>query len=333
MADPDGRGPISFEGRVAVVTGAGRGLGREFALLLARRGAAVVVNDVGVSADADRYTNLPAPAGALGADAFVAGVAHAVVDEIASRGGQAVANTADVADPVTAPSIVQDAVAAFGRIDIVINNAGVVPYAPLEELTSRELSTALAVHIGGAFHVCQAAWPYFSEQHYGRVVNICSMEGVLNGSAGFVAYAAAKAGVLGLTRSLATEGEPLGIRANALAPGAATRGNWSVNPGYARDPKVDRSPGLVAPAACWLASDECDVSGRCYASTAASMRELFMSAAAGYQCPRPLDFSLEVVRDNWDTIRSREGAIVPERHEQYNAFRIGIYERTVNAGD
>jgi NAD(P)-dependent dehydrogenase (short-subunit alcohol dehydrogenase family) len=319
---------IRFDGQVAIVTGAGRGLGREFALLLAGRGAAVVVNDIGVSPDAERYLSLSGEGQKLGADALTAGVAEAVSHQIMASGGRAAPSQADVADPTAAASIVQTALDAFGRIDVIINNAGVVPYAPLEDISSEALLTALRVHVGGAFHVTRAAWPHMKRQQYGRVVNVCSTEGVLGGSSGFTAYAAAKGGVMGLTRSLASEGDPAGIRVNGLIPGATTRGNLSVNPGYERT-SIDRSPAYVAPAAVWLASQGCDVSGRFWAATAGSMREIFTSAAFGYQCPRPREFSLETVRENWEQIQSRSGAMTPARHAEYNAFRVDIYNRTV----
>ena len=218
-------GCIRFDGLVAVVTGAGRGLGRSFAMALAERGASVVVNDIGVSADADRYARLGVEAADFGTDALAANVADVVVDEIRSRGGSAESDTSDVSNEHTAASIINRAVSRFGRIDIIVNNAGVVPYAPFEESTLEDLQMALNVHIGGTFNVTRAAWPIMREQKLGRVLNVCSIEGVLVGNAGFAAYAAAKGGLMGLTRSLAAEGAPLGIGVKGLLTGETNRRN------------------------------------------------------------------------------------------------------------
>jgi NAD(P)-dependent dehydrogenase (short-subunit alcohol dehydrogenase family) len=325
--DPD----VRFDGRVVLVTGAGRGLGREFALLLAGRGATVVVNDIGVSSDVERYVAIRERAAGLTADALDAGVADAVAQEITDAGGRAAASRADVTDEHAVDRMVADALETFGRLDAVINNAGVVPFGDLEHTTGADLLQALLVHVGGAFHVTKAAWPAMRAQGYGRVVNVCSTQGVLTGGAGFGAYAAAKGGLAGMTRCLATEGVDAGILVNGLVPGATTRGNVSVDAGYVRAPELDRSPVMVAPAACWLASERCVVSGCFYAATAGSMRAVFAAAAVGYQSPRPGAFSLEEVRDNWDAIRSHDGAIAPTSQAEYNEFRMSLYRRF--AGD
>lgn len=322
-------GAVGFDGRVAVVTGAGRGMGRQFALLLARRGAAVVVNDIGVSADAERYTGLTGEWAQFGTDALVASVADTVVDEIRNLGGRAVANTADVADPTAAASIVADAQANFGRIDVVVNNAGVVPRGPVGELSPATFMETLGVHVGGAFNVTQAAWSHFTSQGYGRVVNICSSEGILAGSAGFSAYGAAKGAMLGITRSLAAEGQPHGILVNGVLPAAMTRGNASVSHGYKREETVDKQPAHVAPAVCWLAHERCPVTGHFYDVSAGSMRSVYVSAAEGFQSERPDDFSIEEIRDNWGQIERQEPAIVPYGWAELNAFRVDLYRRRV----
>jgi NAD(P)-dependent dehydrogenase (short-subunit alcohol dehydrogenase family) len=321
---------IRFDGLVAVVTGAGRGLGRSFAMELARRGAAVVVNDIGVSADAERYAHLGPGAGELGADAQVGSVAAGVAAEIRASGGVAESDASDVSDEHSAGSIIGTAVSHFGRIDIVINNAGVVPQAPLEDLSLKDLQTALGVHVGGTFNVTRAAWPTMREQRFGRVLNVCSIEGVLVGNPGFAAYAAAKAGIMGMTRSLAAEGAPLGIGVNGLLPGATTRGNVSVSTGYVRDPSLDRSPDLVAPMAAWLVHPDCAVKGQFFASTAGSVRAVFTSAARGYQSVNPRELTVEAIREHWDEIESQAGSIAPRTVKEYNDFRTGIYDDVVS---
>jgi NAD(P)-dependent dehydrogenase (short-subunit alcohol dehydrogenase family) len=316
---PSGSRPLRFDGRVAVVTGAGRGLGREFALLLAQRGAAVVVNDIGRSKDDERYGN---------ADDAAASAAQQVVDEIEAAGGSAVANTADVSDPAAGESIVTSAVERFGGIDIAINNAGILPYAPLEELTSDQFLSTLAVHVGGAFHVSKAAWPHFRERGYGRVLNVCSSVGVVYGNDNYAAYGAAKAGLMGLTRVSAWEGARYGILVNGLLPNAATRGRASVKqPLPSTGIDEERSAEFVAHAAAWLVHEQCSARGEFFAVKAGSMRQVFMSVAEGFQAPRPNEFSLELIRENWEQIRDRQPALSPTDAMDYNRYRQAIFER------
>ena len=317
--EPDDRQLLRFDGRVAVVTGAGRGLGREFALLLARRGSAVVVNDIGRSMDQERYD--------ASADTITQ-VAQQVVDEIKASGGSAVASTADVSDPAAAESIVTTAVDAFGGVDIVINNAGILPHASVEELTPEQFMATLAVHVGGAFHVSRAAWPHFRRHGYGRIVNVCSSIGVVYGADNYAAYGSAKGGLMGLTRVSACEGAQHGILVNGLLPNAATRGRASVTQAL-QSSRVgnDRSAELVAHAAAWLAHDQCSASGEFFAAKSGSMREVFVSVAEGFQAKRPEEFSLELIQENWSTIRDRLPALSPTDAIQYNEYRQAVFDR------
>jgi NAD(P)-dependent dehydrogenase (short-subunit alcohol dehydrogenase family) len=316
--EPGDRRPLRFDGRVAVITGAGRGLGREFALLLARRGAAVVVNDIGRSRDADRY----GASAEAGTD-----VAQQVAEEIEASGGSAVASTADVSDPA-AESIVTTAVETFGGIDIVINNAGILPYASLEELTPEQFMATLAVHVGGAFHVSRAAWPHFRRHRYGRIVNVCSSVGIVYGADNYAAYGSAKGGLMGLTRVSAKEGAHHGILVNGLLPNAATRGRASVTqPVQSSGADGDRSAELVAHAAAWLAHDQCSANGEFFAVKSGSMREIFVSVAEGFQARRPDEFSLELIRENWSTIQDRRPAVSPIDAIQYNDYRQAVFDQ------
>ena len=236
---------IDFDGRVAVVTGAGGGLGRSHALLLASRGAKVVVNDLGGSRDGSGAS---------------ASMADAVVDEIRAGGGEAVANHDSVATWEGGEAIVAAALEAFGRIDVVVNNAGILRDVSFAKLAEPELDLVLKVHLYGGFHVARAAWPHLKEQGYGRIVSTTSGSG-LYGNFGQTNYAAAKLGLVGLTRSLAIEGAKYGITANAIAPVAASRMTEDVMPPQL----LERlQPEHVSPVVAWLASEACTDTGRIY---------------------------------------------------------------------
>jgi NAD(P)-dependent dehydrogenase (short-subunit alcohol dehydrogenase family) len=198
---------LSFDGDVALVTGAGRDIGRCHALELARRGARVVVNDVGGAVD-----------GAGGAE----DPAQAVVEEIMAFGGVALANHDSVGTPAGGAAMVAAAHDEFGRLDIVVNNAGILRDKSFGKLTPELVDPVIDVHLRGAFHVLIPAWGQMKEQGYGRIVNTSSGSGLF-GNFGQANYGAAKAGLVGLTRVLAVEGRPLGICANVVAPAASTR--------------------------------------------------------------------------------------------------------------
>ena len=305
---------LRFDGRVAGVTESGRGLGREFARLLARRGAAVVVNDLGRSED-DQY-------GAR--DAEDDDAAQRVVEEIESIGGSAIAITADGSDPASGERITTTAVRTFGGSDILINNAGILPYAPLEELSSAQFLRTVAADAGGAFHLSREAWRHFRVAGYGRVVSVC----VVYGNDNYTAYASAKGALLGLTLVTAWEGESHGILVNELLPNAATRARACVaQPLPTSRNDHDRSAELVAHAAAWLAHEQCSATGNFFAVKSGSMRQVFMSVAEGFQAPKPVEFSLELIRDDLATIIDRRPAISPTDATEYNEYRHTVYER------
>ena len=230
-----------FEGKVAIVTGAGHGLGRSHALAFAERGAKVVVNDLGGSVHGEGQSD----------------AADAVVEEIKAAGGEAVANKASVADRNGAKSIVEDAVAAFGTVDIVVNNAGILRDKSFKNMTLDEFDLVLDVHLRGTAYVTRHAWPIMYEKNWGRVVLTSSTSGIF-GNFGQANYGAAKMGMLGLMNVLAIEGAAHNVRVNCLAPGAATRMTASV-PGSTIDmskPPPAMSPALVTPAVLYLCSED-----------------------------------------------------------------------------
>jgi NAD(P)-dependent dehydrogenase (short-subunit alcohol dehydrogenase family) len=311
---------LRFDGRVAVVTGAGRGLGREFARLLAARGAAVVVNDIGVSADAARYDATP------GADQ--PSVADEVVSEIVAAGGSAVANSADVSDPDTARTIVDDAIENFGQIDIVINNAGVVITRDFLDLTVADVDKSFAVHVRGSFLVAQAAWTYMAKAGYGRILNVVSVDGNLFGNFRHTAYDAAKGGLAGLTRGMSVDGADVGIAVNGLLPGAYTRGQKSVDPKLTPAGTIDMRPELVAPAAAYLVHEQCPATGRFYAASSGRMGRVFTAAVEGFQ-DEPDHFSLESIHEHWDVINTPETFVVPDRTQDFNEMRTRVFRNAV----
>ncbi len=236
---------IDFDGRVAVVTGAGGGLGRSHALLLASRGAKVVVNDLGGARDG------------TGTDASMA---DQVVAEIEAAGGEAVANHDGVHTWEGGEAIVQAALESFGRVDIVINNAGILRDVSFAKLTQDQLDAVVQVHLLGAFHVTRAAWNTMREQGYGRVICTTSGSG-LYGNFGQSNYSAAKLGLVGLTRTLAIEGVKYGITANAIAPVAKSRMTEDIMPAEL----LDRlEPEYVSPLVAYLASEACTDTGRIF---------------------------------------------------------------------
>jgi NAD(P)-dependent dehydrogenase (short-subunit alcohol dehydrogenase family) len=298
---------LRFDDEVAVITGAGGGLGRQYALLLAGRGARVVVNDVGGSVTGD------------GSDGDVAG---GVVDEIRRAGGQAVADAHSVTSPAGAQAIVDAALSTWGRVDIVINNAGIVGDAPFEDMTADRLEPLIDVHLRGAFYVTRPAWAAMRERRYGRILNTCSAAGIL-GAERMSNYGAAKTGLIGFTRVLAAEGAAHGIKANAIAPIAYTRMlAHSIDGAQRPDDAAARAvmdglvgqylrqldPALVAPVAAFLTHRDCPVSGEIYTAGAGHVARFFIGRTRGFHRP---GLSVEDVRDHLAEIRDEAGYTIP----------------------
>ena len=227
---------IEFKGRVAIVTGAGGGLGRQHALALAARGAKVVVNDLG---------------GAVDGSGGSVSAAQAVVDEIRAAGGEAIANGASVTDFAAVQAMVQQAVDTWGRVDILVNNAGILRDKSFAKMDVADFRLVLDVHLMGAVHCCKAVWPHMIAQQYGRIVMTTSSSG-LYGNFGQTNYGAAKLALVGLMQTLSIEGERHGIRVNSLAPTAATRMTEDLFPA---DMLPAFGPANVVPAMLVLASE------------------------------------------------------------------------------
>ena len=269
-----------FDGRVAVITGSGRGLGREYALMLGSKGAKVVVNDPGVSIKGD------------GVDA---GPAEAVVREIKARGGDAVACTESVATPAGGQAIIQTALDRYGRIDILIHNAGNVRYGSLQEITHEDFKAVVDVHLMGAFNVVRPAFPVMCKASYGRIVLTSSIGG-LYGTNNVVNYGVSKAGMIGLNNVTAIEGAAAGVKCNIIAPGAVTR----MAEGLDISQYPPMGPDLVAPVVGWLAHESCSITGEMLISMAGRVARALIAETEGVYRPA---WSIDDVADEIDVIR------------------------------
>ena len=279
---------LGFDGKVAIITGAGGGLGRSHALELARRGAHVVVNDLGGSVD-----------GVGGDDS----AAQKVVDEIEAAGGEAVANHDSVATPEGGKAIVQAALDAWGKVDIVINNAGILRDTSFAKMTPEQLNPVLDVHLKGAFHVTQPAFVQMKEQGYGRIVNTSSGAGIF-GNFGQTNYGAAKMGLVGFTNVLAQEGAKYNIKANAIAPVAATRMTENI-----LGPLLDKlGPEYITPVAVFLAHESCDVTGEIYSCGGGRVARIFVGVTPGIV---EHDLTVETMAERLAEIRNEDGYQVP----------------------
>lgn len=300
-----------YDGRVAIVTGAGRGIGRAHALLLAARGASVVVNDLGGNAAGDTASS----------HSF----ADEVVDTIRSTGGKAIADYSDIAGVAGASALVANCLEAFGQVDILINNAGVYNPLPFEAVSQEQFVRTLMVHVGGHFFCTQGVWPHMARQGRGRIVMTTS--GVaLYGLEESYDYAAAKGAVLGLTRSLALDGAQYGIAVNAIAPVAFTR----MSDGIA-DAELRRyfeahvRADQIAPLAAWLAHDECPARGEVFGVGGGRAARIFIAETAGMHEDAP---TIEMVRDNFEALHDETNYRVPTSAMEASGYML----RNYNAG-
>jgi NAD(P)-dependent dehydrogenase (short-subunit alcohol dehydrogenase family) len=284
---PQSTPELRFDNRVAVITGGGRGLGRAYALLLASRGAKVVINDPGASMSG------------TGVDV---GPAQEVVNEIKAAGGDAVANTDSVATPQGGQAIIQSALDNYGRIDIVVHNAGVVRRAPLDEMTYEDFEFVLDVHLRGAFHVVRPAFPLMKKQGYGRVVLTGSING-LYGNYKNANYSVAKAGSQGLSSVIALEGAEHNVKSNVILPAAVTR----MSEGIDTSQFPPMPPEMVAAAVGWLCHESCSVTGEMLVSAAGRVARAYIAETPGVYRP---EWSIEDIAAQIDVIRNTDKPIV-----------------------
>lgn len=282
---------IRYDGRVAIITGAGGGLGRSYALYLAQRGAKVVVNDLGGTADGQGNSSA---------------AANKVVAEISAQGGEAVANYDSVASAAGGERIVRTAMDAFGRVDIVINNAGILRDASMVKMASESFDLLIDVHLKGAFYVTQPAFRIMKENGYGRVVYTASAAGVF-GNFGQANYAAAKMGLVGLSNVTAIEGAKYNIKSNVITPIARTRLTEELMGSMGEM----FAPEFIVPMVAYLVSEGCEYSHEIFNVGGGRYARIFVGSAPGWNAPAGTTPSVEDIRDNLGRISSTDGFKIP----------------------
>ncbi|WP_099022876.1 SDR family NAD(P)-dependent oxidoreductase [Mycolicibacterium palauense] len=299
---------LRFDGRVAVVTGAGRGLGRAYALLLASRGARVVVNDIG---------------GSLTGEGLDAGPAAEVVREIIAAGGEAIVSTDTVATVTGGRAIIESALDNFGRLDILVHNAGNVRRAPLAEMSYHDFDAVLDVHLRGAFHVVREAFPQMCSSGYGRIVLTSSIGGIY-GNRDVASYGVAKAGIIGLSNVAAIEGAASNVTSNVIIPGAVTR----MAEGLDTAAYPPMGADLVAPAVGWLSHESCSVTGEMFIAIAGRVARAYIAETPGVYRP---SWSVEQVAEQIERIRDTSDSVafpvVPDGHAAHVGYSFDMAAR------
>lgn len=302
---------IRFDGQAVVVTGAGGGLGRAYAIEIAKRGGMVVVNDLGGATTGEQGGETPS-------------FADAVVDEIRATGGKAVANYDSVVTTEGGKAIIASALDNFGRIDAVVANAGTMRYGNFEELALEDLNALLAVHVGGSWTVAQAAWPHMKAQGRGRIVFTTSSAGTL-GNMALAAYGAAKGAVMGLMHNLAEAGAPHGILCNAIMPNAMSRMTLEMDPSRLGENPWSRllpqyfDPRYTAGLVTYLASTACTTRHGIYSMLGGRLGRAFIGINHGYMQDDPMD--ADTIAANWARINDDQaGYGVPANNA--DEFRI-----------
>lgn len=301
--------PIALTGRVAVVTGAGRGLGKAYAEMLAARGAAVIVNDLGTDGDGN------------GTDSAMA---ESVAAAIRATGQRAAASGHNVATVDGGQAIIDLAIATFGRIDIVVTNAGICTSTPFAETTLDEFRHYWDIHVGGTINVVKPAWQHMAAQKHGRIIAIESSAGLF-GLEGQASYAAAKGAIHGLMRTLALEGQPDNILVNAVLPGGYSR---MTEAALEQGPVLDwmrhwMPPELVAPLIVWLASDACAITGEAFSAWSGRIARIVLGTGAGFYDGAITPESIDA---NYAAIASGEALFEPRRNldEVANWLKLGL---------
>ena len=298
---------INFENKTVVVTGAGNGLGKAYALEFANRGANVVVNDIGGSVTGDGSENAPA---------------DVVVEEINSSGGSAVANYDSVATKQGGESIIESALSNFGSVDAVVNNAGILRDKSFAKMEEDDLNAIIDVHLKGTFFVCQPAFIQMKEQGYGRFVNVSSPSGLF-GNFGQLNYGAAKMGIVGLTNVLAIEGAKYNIKANVIAPNAATRMTETL---FGEDMSKLLTVDNITPLVVYLASEQCEITHEIFSAGGGRFARIGISTDVGYFNATA---KAEDIFDNIDEIRDLSNSIYPTSL----ADELPLFNEAMNKGN
>jgi NAD(P)-dependent dehydrogenase (short-subunit alcohol dehydrogenase family) len=292
--------PRRFDGKVAVVTGAGEGLGRQHALELANRGAKLVINDIGKTDDGQSLAEL-------------------TVAALQRSGADAIADTGNVADEAAVEALIQRAVDTFGRIDILINNAGNVHTAPIWKLSTADFSAVLNVHLFGTFWAMRAALRLMRHNGYGRIVNTASALGAF-GAPHSAPYVTAKAGIIGLSKAAALDNVDMDIRVNAIAPVANTTLAKSF---FASHPELNTeklTPAHVSPAVLYLCHESCALNGELISVAAGRVARIFTATAPGFYSDA---LTSEQIADNLTTVMDPAGYIVPTKSmDQYQFLKL-----------
>ena len=298
---------INFENKTVVVTGAGNGLGKAYALEFANRGANVVVNDIGGSVTGDGSENTPA---------------DVVVEEINSSGGSAVANYDSVATKQGGESIIESALSNFGSVDAVVNNAGILRDKSFAKMEEDDLNAIIDVHLKGTFFVCQPAFIQMKEQGYGRFVNVSSPSGLF-GNFGQLNYGAAKMGIVGLTNVLAIEGAKYNIKANVIAPNAATRMTETL---FGEDMSKLLTVDNITPLVVYLASEQCEITHEIFSAGGGRFARIGISTDVGYFNATA---KAEDIFANIDEIRDLSNSIYPTSL----ADELPLFNEAMNKGN
>jgi NAD(P)-dependent dehydrogenase (short-subunit alcohol dehydrogenase family) len=295
---------IRLDNRVAIITGAGAGLGRSHALLMAARGAKVVVNDLG---------------GRLDGTGASQSAADGVVAEIRAAGGEAVANYDTVAMPEGAQAILKTALETYGTVDIVVNNAGIIRYKRLLQHTPEDFAITLAVHLNGSYYLSMAAFPIMKEKRYGRFV-FTSSSGGMRGSADGVAYGAAKAGVVGLANVMGLAGAPYGIYSNIILPNAYTR---MTEMAVAERNREKLSADLISPLVLYLCSEQCRLNHEMFAVGGGTVARTILALAPGWRAGSREQFTPEAIQAHMDEIMDMTNYSNPQTTEEETRLVAG----------